>query len=86
VTQISKLIARIKNNPKNVDIDDACKVAEMLGFVAGPRKGTSHRPHARPGERMGLNFQDIGGGKIPPYQAKQLIQMIDLYAETDDKT
>jgi hypothetical protein len=33
-----------------------------------------------PGENtVGLNFQDCGGGKIPIYQAKQLIQMIEKY-------
>ena len=34
----------------------------------------------RPGEPMALNFQDRGG-KIKPYQAKQLIAMIDKYAK-----
>ncbi len=36
----------------------------------------------RPGELMSLNFQDRDG-KIKPYQAKQLIAMIDKYASKD---
>ena len=36
----------------------------------------------RPGEPISLNFQDRDG-KIKPYQAKQLIAMIDKYASKD---
>jgi hypothetical protein len=31
----------------------------------------------------GLNFQDVDGGKIPAYQAKQLIRMIKQYWNFD---
>jgi hypothetical protein len=79
VSQLEKLIAAIRNNPKDVRFDDACKVAEKLGFVCGKTKG-SHRAYSRSGEREGLNFQNRNG-KIPPYQAHQLIGMIDLYED-----
>jgi hypothetical protein len=79
VSQVEKLIAAIRNNPRDVRFDDACKVAELLGFIAGKSRG-SHRAYSRPGERIGLNFQDHQG-KIKPYQARQLIEMINRYED-----
>jgi len=74
-----KLIAAVRNNPKDVRFDDACKIAERLGFTKGAAKG-SHHAFSRPGEPVGLNFQDRSG-KIMPYQARQLIAMIDKYED-----
>jgi hypothetical protein len=81
VSSRAKLLAAIRNNPRDVRFDDACKVAGWLGFVAKGGKG-AHRAFQRPGEAVGLNFQDRNG-KIKPYQAKQLIEMIDKYAGED---
>jgi hypothetical protein len=81
-----KLISSIQNNPRDVRFSDACKVAEWLGFTAKAKGGTSHYVFARPGEIGQLNFQNRGG-KIKPYQARQLIDMIDRYfddAEGDE--
>jgi hypothetical protein len=80
VSKIEKLIDAIRNNPKDVRFDDACKIAELLGFVGKGGKGTSHHAYSRPREPTGLNFQDRNG-KIPAYQAKQLIEMIDRYKD-----
>ena len=76
---------RIRSNPKDVRFADACTVAAWLGFTGTGVKG-SHRVFQRPGEPISLNFQDRDG-KIKPYQAKQLIAMIDKYAskEADQK-
>ncbi len=74
-----KLLEAIRNNPKDVRFADACRVADWLGFVHKGGKG-SHRAFSRAGERIGLNFQNRNG-KIPAYQAKQLIAMIDKYGE-----
>jgi hypothetical protein len=79
VSQLKRLVASIRNNPRDVRFDDACKVAELLGFVSGKSRG-SHRAYSRPGERTGLNFQERGG-KIPAYQARQLIEVIDRYED-----
>jgi hypothetical protein len=76
VSKRDKLIAAIRNNPKNVGFEDACKVARLLGFTAAGA-GT-HRAYSRPGEPVLLNFQNRNG-KIKPYQARQLIVMIDKY-------
>jgi hypothetical protein len=78
VSQIEKLIAAVCNNPRDVRFDDACKIAIALGFVGKGGEG-SHTVFSRSGEPMGLNFQNRNG-KIPPYQAKQLIAMIEKYA------
>jgi hypothetical protein len=74
-----KLLAAIRNNPKDVRFADACKVAGWLGFGSKGGKG-AHWAFGRPGERTILNFQSHKGGKIPPYQARQLIEMMDKYA------
>ena len=73
----AKLIAAVRNNPADVRFEDACKIAEWLGFTHKGGKG-SHRAYARAGEPIALNFQDRGG-RIPRYQAEQLIAMIDKY-------
>ena len=79
MSQRDKLIAAIRNNPKDVRFEDACRVAQWLGFTSESGRG-SHRAFARTGEPDGLNFQNRNG-KIPPYQARQLIAMIDKYED-----
>jgi len=79
VTKIDKLVEAIRNNPKDVQFVDARKVAEWLGFVGKGGKG-SHAAYSKPGEPVGLNFQNRDG-KIAPYQARQLIEMIDKYED-----
>ncbi len=80
MTQRNKLIAAIRNNPKAVRFDEACKVAEWLGFIHKGGQG-SHRAFVRRGEPVALNFQNRGGF-IPPYQARQLIEMMDKYEDS----
>ena len=79
MSQRRKLVDHAKRNPQDVRFDDACKMAEWLGFSAKAPKG-SHCAFARPGEATLLNFQDRNG-KIPPYQARQLIEMIEKYED-----
>ena len=83
MSQRSKLVQSIRNNPKDARFEDACRVAEMLGFTAHGGSG-SHRVFARSGEPVQLNFQEQPGGKIKPYQARQLITMLVLYWEPSD--
>jgi predicted RNA binding protein YcfA (HicA-like mRNA interferase family) len=49
----------------------------LLGFSHEGGKG-SHRVLKRQGERVQLNFQNLAG-YVPPYQARQLIRMIEKY-------
>lgn len=75
----SKRFAAIVAHPNHVRFDEACKAAELLGFVHKGGAG-SHRAFLRPGEPVGLNFQNHKGF-IPPYQARQLITMIEKYGD-----
>jgi predicted RNA binding protein YcfA (HicA-like mRNA interferase family) len=75
----AKLIDAIRNNPRDVRFDDACKMAEWLGFVWKGGKG-SHRSFARKREPTILNFQSHGG-RIKPYQGRQLVDMIEKYED-----
>jgi hypothetical protein len=79
VGKLAKLLDAITANPKSVRFADACKAATALGFVHRGGAG-SHRAFARPGEPMLLNFQNRDG-YIPPYQARQLIAMIEKYGD-----
>jgi hypothetical protein len=82
MTKRDKLFASLLNNPKDCRFEDACKLAELLGFVHKGGKG-SHRAFARPGEREALNFQNRNG-RIPEYQARQLIAMFEKYGDEND--
>lgn len=75
----AKLLAGITANPRQVRFDDACRAAELLGFVHHGGRG-SHKSYARAAEVAGLNFQNRDGF-VPPYQARQLIEMIRKYGE-----
>ncbi len=77
MNQKIKLFAAIRANPKAVRFTDACKAAELLGFIHKGGQG-SHHAYARNGEPVGLNFQNRGGN-VPPYQVRQLIAMMDKY-------
>jgi hypothetical protein len=77
MTRREKLLAAIRANPKGVRFADACKAAETAGFVKAGGKG-SHTVYAKTGEPTILNFQNRNG-YIPPYQARQLIEMLDKY-------
>ena len=79
MSKFAKLLEAIVANPRGVRFADACKAAATLGFVHKGGAG-SHRAFARPGEPMLLNFQNRDGC-IPPYQARQLIAMIEKYGE-----
>ncbi len=77
MTKREKLIDSIHNNPKAVRFDDACKVAEWMGFVYKSGDG-SHMIFSKTGEPIVLNFQNRNG-YIYPYQARQLIEMLNKH-------
>jgi hypothetical protein len=78
-----KLIDGLRRNPKDVRFEDACRIAEMIGFTWKGGKG-AHRAYQRPGEQTGLNFQNRKG-RVVPYQALQLLAMVDIYWNCDDE-
>ncbi len=73
----TKLLEAIVGNPRQVRFVDACKAATLLGFEHKGGAG-SHRAFMRSNEAMGLNLQNRNGF-VPPYQARQLIEMIRKY-------
>ena len=83
MTKREKLVATIRANPKSVRFEDACKVAEWLGFTHKGGQG-SHRAFARVDEPDLLTLQNRNGC-VPPYQARQLIRMIDKYGAGNDE-
>lgn len=78
MNQRAKLHTAIRNNPRDVRFADACRAAESIGFTLRVRG--SHHTFSRSGEEFILNFQNRHG-KIPPYQARQLIDMLDKYEQ-----
>ncbi len=66
----AKLIEKIRNNPKGVKFEDACKLAEIYGFTLKGGKG-SHRVYSKEGVIEIVNLQNVAG-KAKPYQVKQL--------------
>jgi len=80
VARDSELLAAIRANPQNVRFRNACRAAQLLGFVHEGGRG-AHRVFKRKGEPMQLNFQDRGGF-VPPYQARQLVRMIEKYGSS----
>jgi hypothetical protein len=81
MTAIEKLLDRICRNARDVRFEDACKAAEFIGFARQPSGGGSHIRFKRIGEITQLNFQNRSG-KVPAYQAEQLIEMIEKYRMT----
>lgn len=81
MTRREKRFASIRNNPKAVRFDDACAVAEAIGFSRKAGEG-SHRVYGRVDEPTILNFQNRQG-LIAEYQAKQLIAMMDKYEDAE---
>jgi hypothetical protein len=79
MNQKAKLLVSIAANPKGVRFVDACKAAQAMGFTHKGGQG-SHLAFARTGEADLLNFQNRNG-LIPPYQARQLIRMIERYGQ-----
>jgi len=68
---------QLKSSPKNVRFTKICRAAELFGFSFKGGKG-SHRIYKREGIIELLNFQNVEG-KVPSYQVKQLLKVIDYY-------
>jgi hypothetical protein len=82
MTKQEKQLESLRSNLKAVRFSDACKIAERLGFSHQGGQG-SHRTYGRPDEPLLLNFQNRDG-YILPYQARQLLAMVDKYAALPD--
>lgn len=81
MTKRDKRIAALRANPKSVRFEDACRIAESLGFKYQGGHG-SHRTYGRNGEPILLNFQNRAG-VIKAYQARQLLDMVVKYESSE---
>ena len=82
MSKSEKLLARLRNSSSGIRFEEACKIAERLGFQRKAGQG-SHRTYAREDEPLLLNFQNRGGF-IKPYQARQLLNMVEKYESDED--
>ena len=79
---MEKLLAAIRNNPKDVRFQDLVKVCDA--FFGEPRqKGTSHRVYRMPwrGDPR-VNIQERNG-RAKPYQVRQALRAIERLQQGD---
>jgi hypothetical protein len=76
MAQIEKLLARLKNNPQDVNFTDLVKICNH--YFGEPRQeGTSHCIYKMPGSgdpRVNIQSKQ---GKAKSYQVKQVLQAIE---------
>ena len=77
MTRTAKLLARVRNNPRDVRFSDLVALVEAMGFVAIRQRGTSHRRYVHPPTETYLNLQPDAAGKAKPYQVRQFLQAVD---------
>jgi hypothetical protein len=75
VKAIENIVARMRENPKEVKFSDLCKVCEY--FFGEPRSKGSHRIYSTPWQGdPRINIQD-DNGKAKAYQVRQVLQAIE---------
>ena len=77
MSKYAKLLERALNSPQNLRFEEAMKLAEGFGFGLARVRG-SHHILKRHGIPELLNFQNMGG-KVKPYQIKQLLEIVETY-------
>lgn len=74
-----KLLAAVRNNPRDVRFEDLVRLIEALGFVFDRQAG-SHRIYVHSNTAIPLiNVQDTKNGKAKPYQVEQVLALIDAH-------
>ena len=76
MTTTDGILIQMKQNPKGVRFKDLCKVCDKY-FGEARQSGSSHKVYKTPwrGDPR-VNIQNVKG-KAKPYQAKQVLQVID---------
>ena len=77
----TKLLARVRNNPRNVRFSDLLLLVEASGFVFKRQPG-SHRQYWHPSARVALNLQPDANGKAKTYQVKEFLETVDAHGLT----
>ncbi|MGH7976397.1 MAG: type II toxin-antitoxin system HicA family toxin [Limisphaerales bacterium] len=80
--QNQKLLEKAINSPQNLRFAEAVKLAGAFGFKLDRVRG-SHHILKRGGISELLNFQNVGG-KVKPYQIKQMLEIVETYNLTLD--
>lgn len=84
MAKIEKLLAQIKNNPKDVNFTDLVKICNH--YFGEPRQeGTSHCVYKTPwaGDPR-VNIQEKNG-KAKVYQVKQVLEAISKIKDIEDE-
>lgn len=77
MTKHDKLLQLVFDVTASMRFEDACKIAELIGFSRKGGQG-SHVIYGRDDEMRLLNFQNRNG-TIKPYQIRQLRDMVKKY-------
>lgn len=72
-----KLLRKLLAGSKNIRFSEATACAEAFGFRLSRING-SHHIYVHPEIPELVNLQNVGG-KVKPYQIKQLLQLIETY-------
>jgi len=75
---LKKLFQKAISKPNNLSFEDACSLAECIGFEFKRQKG-DHKIFKNPKLKNEIiNLQNVSG-KAKPYQVKQLLKIIEKY-------
>ncbi len=84
MARLDKIIAQIKQNPKDVRFSDLCKVCDYY-FGKARQHGSSHRVYKMPWQGdPRVNIQNHKG-KAKAYQVKHVLKALEKL-EVDDGT
>ncbi len=72
-----KLLKKLLAGSRNIRFVEATACAEAFGFQLSRTRG-SHHIYIHPDIPELVNLQKVGG-KVKPYQIKQLLQLIEKY-------
>ena len=73
-----KLISKAKRTPKGLRYDEACKLAEIIGFEHTGGSG-SHKVYTRDDIQEIINIQEGRDGMAKAYQVKQILEIMEEY-------
>jgi predicted RNA binding protein YcfA (HicA-like mRNA interferase family) len=73
-----KLLARMRNNPRNVRFSDLVLLVEAAGFEFKRQVG-SHRQYWHPTAHEALNLQPDANPKAKVSQVREFLETVDAY-------
>jgi len=76
VGRCERLIEKARRAPGSLRFEEACRLAECLGFEQTRRSRGSHHVFKKPGIHGLVNLQDRSG-KAVAYQVRQILALAD---------